>query len=182
MGEEEKVEEGAAPAAGEPKPKGGKGKLIIIIVIILVVLLGGTIGGVIVYNKVLAPSLGLARLFGKGGGEEEKTVHKEEGSKRLGSMYPLPSFVVNLADKGGSRFIKISLQLEMSDILVSEELGNRLPQIQDQVITVLSSKSMADVSNVDGKFKLKTEIMERINQLLVSGSISNIFYTEFVVQ
>ncbi|MFQ5560826.1 MAG: flagellar basal body-associated protein FliL, partial [Nitrospinota bacterium] len=99
-----------------------------------------------------------------------------------GTMFPLPSFIVNLADVGGNRFIKVTFQLELSNGRLAEEITKRLPQVQDQIITVLSSKKMEDVTDADGKFKLKSEIMRRLNQFMTTGAVSNIYYTEFVVQ
>jgi flagellar FliL protein len=50
------------------------------------------------------------------------------------------------------------------------------------VITILSRKSLEGVSTTVGKNMLKEEVMEKINAQLETGSLTNIYFTEFVVQ
>ena len=165
---------------GEPGEKGSGMKILIILIIFLIVLLGVTIGGIITYNKILAPSLGLTPLFGASEkGAEKESIKEEVGS---GTMFPVPPFIVNLADTGGNRFIKVTVQLELGNKEMVAELERKMPKIQDQIITVLSSKKLEEVITADGKFRLKAEMMARMNQFMRTGAISNIYYTEFVVQ
>lgn len=165
-------------------PEKGKGigivKWLIILFVLFMFLIGIAIGGVFLYSKVLAPSLGLPPLFGSAGSDATPQEQKKE--EKIGVVFPLPSFIVNLAGANGERFIKVTMQLEMSNKDLREELTNRLPQIQDHIIIVLSSKKMKEVVSAEGKFKLKETILSRINMMLASGSVKNIYFTEFVVQ
>lgn len=101
---------------------------------------------------------------------------------KFGKMYNLSPIIVNLAESRGTRYLKAQIGLEMSDPVVEEELKERTPQIADLLIDLLSGKSIADLSDRQGKIKLKQEIFERINDLLVTGKILNVYFLDFVIQ
>ena len=173
MAVEEAEEEGQEQ---ESQPKKAKSKLLLIAVIgvLLVALLG--VGGFIVYTQVL----------GGGGSEEAKKeaakVEEMKAAAKLGIVTALDPFIVNLADEAGKRYLKVTMQFELDNEMLNEEISNKMPQIKDSVITVLSSKNTDDLLTVDGKFKLKEQIQTRVNVLLKTGVVKNVYFVEFVIQ
>lgn len=167
MAEEEK-----APEAGAKK--GGKLKLIIILVVALIILGGG---GFLAYKLFLAP---------KGEGEHGAEAAKKEvtaPANEVGMLYPLETFIVNMADNDGSRYLKVTIQLELDKTeKLKEELDKRVPQLRDAILTILSAKTYEEISSAQGKLILKQEILRRLNSLLPFGAITNIYFTEFVSQ
>jgi flagellar FliL protein len=101
-------------------------------------------------------------------------------SKELGTTTAIGQFLVNLAD--GRRFIKVNIVLEVSNDKVVAELTERQPQIRDAIITILRGKDNNQINSNEGVRKLRTEIMNKINQNLIKGKVTNVFFTEFVVQ
>ena len=156
----------------EPKKKGSKK---IILISVLVILLGLAGGGYFVWNKYIAPAVGLD-------GEPSKAVKKVEPKDEIGTMFPLEPFVVNLADSSGKRFLKTTMELELSDEALAEEIKARLPQIKDSILLLLSSKNFNDIYTVHGKIKLREEIIIRVNTFLKHGRVRNVYFTEFVIQ
>jgi flagellar FliL protein len=171
-------------AAGGDHGGGGKKKspLLIIIVLVLVLLLVG--GGAAVYFLVLKKPAAegehaAAEGGGHGGGKSGEKGGKSATS--LGETVELPPFIVNLAGEGG-RYIKVVVVLQVAPVAAKEELASRSPQIKDSVISVLSSKTPDEVLTPEGKLELKLEMVKRINQSLTSGVVTEMFFTEFVVQ
>lgn len=169
----------------EPKKKsGGKMMLIIIIVLILLILVGG----------------GLAAFLLLSGGDEtaqspqqqaaqNAPQRKAQGSSArssnlltIGPMYPMSQFVVNLLSESGSRFLKVSLDIELSGEELSAEMDKKKPAIRDIIIRTLSSKTFEEVSTMKGKERLKDEVVQKLNEILADGQVRNIFFTDFVVQ
>ena len=111
-------------------------------------------------------------------GEESKPVKKVKKSL----MFHLDPFIVNLARSGGSRFLKVSVSLEMSSPEVRLELKKNIQKITDSVLLLLSVKVFEDVYSVQGKFTLKGEITSRVNQFLTKGQIKGTYFTEFIIQ
>lgn len=92
------------------------------------------------------------------------------------------AIIVNLAETNGQRYLKVNLQLEMSAEALREELTARRAQLLDLVISILSSKTIDEVSSTIGRNRLKREIIDKLNAEIVTGKIVNIYFTEFVIQ
>jgi flagellar protein FliL len=167
--EEEKKEDEVKPPEG--KGKSSKMKMIII-VLIAVVALGG--GGFYAWKSGF--------LFGS---KEKKNAHAATPALpkiEVGPSRSMDTFIVNLADPGGKRYLKVKMDLELSDEKLMIELDKRMPQLRDAILTTLSSKAFEDISGQDGKIQLRAEMMAMLNQYLKSGKVKNIYFTEFVVQ
>lgn len=148
----------------EPKKKRSK-NLILIIIVAVAVVVGGT---------------GAFFLLTKSGDKSQKT--KEEAKKEDGVMFALEPFVVNLSDQSGNRFLKVSLQIELSGPQVMESAKLKTPQIRDSIITLLTSKTSDALISPEGKLQLKDEINITANQILGNNSVKNVYLTEFVMQ
>jgi flagellar FliL protein len=99
-----------------------------------------------------------------------------------GHIYKMEPFLVNLADPGQPRYLKLTLQLEINQEKPNEEFEKRQPQLRDAILTILSSRNYRDIMTSEGKAALREEIKGKVNQLLVKVKAQNIFFTEFVIQ
>lgn len=112
----------------------------------------------------------------KGGAEA-----KEDKRPTKSALIALDPFVLNLAEHG--RFLKVSMQLEIADAAQEPLVNEKIPQLRDAIITLVSSKSAESVSSPEGKFQLKDEILLRANQAVGGGvTFKNLYFTEFVMQ
>lgn len=159
------------------RKKGGAKKLIIIAVAVMVLL-----GGAAVALRILAP--GLIPGWGEKAGDQpaDATAAATAVEPGLGELYAMKSFVVNLVDPSGKRYLKITMSLELSAPELKVEVDARLPQFQDAILVLLSSKTFSDISTPAGKAQLRTEIINRCNAYLKTGQIKNVYFSEFVVQ
>ena len=153
---------------GAPNKKGNK--MLIMIIVAVTVVLGA--GGVIGYTL----------MSGKGEHTETEAEKKEEKAKEASVIFALDPFVLNLADHG--RYLKVSIQFEISDESMQDFVKNKTPQLRDTIITLVSSKSLNSISSPEGKFQLKDEVLFRANQILgmEKDIFKNLFFTEFVMQ
>ena len=55
-------------------------------------------------------------------------------------------------------------------------------EIRDGILTLVSSKQLADVTGFEGKALLKDDLRDRVNALLDDGEVKSVLFTEFVVQ
>lgn len=164
----------------EKKPKGNM-VLIIVIALLVVILIGG----------------GAAAFLMLGGSHEEaaptqtqdvKAEKKKSSSKKstdhlaIGPMYPMAQFVVNLLSESGNRFLKVAVDLELSDAKLQPEMDHKKSLIRDIIIRTFSSKTFEEISTLKGKDKLKEEVLDKINENLSDGQVKNIYFTDFVVQ
>ena len=101
---------------------------------------------------------------------------------QLGPLFPLETFIVNLADEERNRYLRITMDLELVAPKDTEKLNQRLPQVRDRILMILPSKRFDEIASVEGKTALRDEIINKLNSLFPRTVITNIFFTEFVVQ
>lgn len=131
----------------------------------------------------------------------EKTLAPGEGI-----MIDTGAKIINLAEPGGRRYIRIDVVLEFApppadpaakpataaesaakttnpavDALTNS-INARLPMINDIVITLLSSKSYDELYTTEGKEKLRIELMDKIQAMMTDDKILGVYFTEFVVE
>ena len=97
-------------------------------------------------------------------------------------MFDLDPFIVNLADVPESRYLKLTVKLELDRPEIAAELSTRIPQVRDTILILLSSKDTAGLRNPQGKFQLRDELTQRVNALLPKSGVRSAYFTEFVVQ
>ena len=128
-------------------------------------------------------------------GAENKTAAKAEGgghgaaaTKEGGAagtaanIFPLEPFIVNIYDGQELRYLKVKVEMEMASPAVKAELDGRLAPIRDAILVLLSSKTMQDIQDIQGKNQLKEDIMAAVNKHIPPGLIAKIYFTDFVVQ
>ncbi len=157
-------------------------KIILIAVLAFAVLFVGAVGGgfYMMWNK-LADLDALVRPEEEEV-EEEVEEEAEDGLSTIGALFPLDTFIVNLADEERKRYLRVTMQIELKEGEPVEILEHRLVQVRDIILMILPTKRFQEIRSVDGKTMLRQEIMVRLNDLLKKEIINNIYFTEFVVQ
>ena len=163
-------------AKEESVESGGKSPMLLVAAAAIVSLL---VGGGGAYFFLRADAQAAANT---GAAAAEPVKKQNSGASFAERLYSLKPFVVNVTGDGYSRYLKIKLDFEMNDAAVKEELEARLPQIRDAVIVLLSSKRLSDITGFEGKALLKDDIRMRVNDLVESGNVESVLFTEFVVQ
>ncbi|MBW1800612.1 MAG: flagellar basal body-associated FliL family protein [Deltaproteobacteria bacterium] len=159
----------------EETEKKSKFPMKIVIIALLVLILSG--GGFFLLKG------GILANISKEGATETSSKGSGRGQKPdIGPTYSLETFIVNLVDPHGKKYLKVKLDLELDREEVREEIDKRLPQFRDTILTMLSSKTFQDISSMEGKLQLRAEIISMLNQYLRSGMISNIYFIDFIVQ
>jgi flagellar FliL protein len=176
MAEEE--EQTPQPAGDESAPAKKKSKLPLIASV--VVLLAG--GGAAAWYLGVLPFGGAKTRHAEATAAVEESAHGGKAEKGPAPILPLETFIANLADEGGSRYLKATFQIEFLGAAVPPDVNGHLPQIRDLLLTLLSSKTFDEVRTAEGKQQLREEIIARINQVLDRDAVKAVYFTEFIVQ
>ena len=136
-------------------------KKILLGILLVVVLVAGVLWGKPVYTRV-------AKLVMPG----PKLV-----------MGAPKEFTANLIDPGMKRYLRVKMTFEYveSKALV-KELDARDPQVRDAIIVVLRSKTVAELVGAEPTEQLRTELVTAINSVLSAGEVTDLYFTEFVIQ
>ena len=107
---------------------------------------------------------------------------KKAASNLPGPVFDLETFIVNLMGDSGRRYLKITIKMELSSEELKTEMTQKMPEVRDNILVLLSSKSYDDVADISGKIRLRAEIINRVNNALTTGEIRKVYFTEFVIQ
>jgi flagellar FliL protein len=58
----------------------------------------------------------------------------------------------------------------------------RQAQIRDLLLSLLGSKTVADIRTVEGKQQLRDEVMARISRVIEEDVVKAVYFAEFIVQ
>lgn len=150
-------------------------KLIYLLVsVVLVITIGLAAGFFMVWSKLSSLNTPANAGTGSEAGQVEAAT--------LGPLFSLDTFIVNLADEKRNRYLRVTMDLELVDAMDTDKLTERLPQVRDSILMILPSKRFVEIASMEGKTALRDEIIAKLNSLYSKEVVSNIFFTEFVVQ
>ena len=128
----------------------------------------------------------------KGHGEAAKGGHgKEEHGKGEGAegggaggafSYDFENVVVNLSGAMGTRYLKTSFTTLSDNPDLKKLIDENKKQLLDVALSVLSTRTMADLEQPGSKNVVRNDLMANFNQALKSDLVSQIYFSEFVVQ
>lgn len=161
--------EAEAGEEGEPKKKS---KLLLIIAPVALLLLGG--GG-----YFAATSMGLLG----GGGENAEMSENAPPPAKPAYYHELPEMVVNLSSKEKrAHYLKMRIALEVSDESVAEAMQPNLPRVLDLFQVYLRELRAQDLEGSQGIYRLKEELLKRINLAVYPSRVNRILFKEIIVQ
>jgi flagellar FliL protein len=98
------------------------------------------------------------------------------------TIWPMEAFIVNISDVSGERYLKLIVQLELSEPEAVAELEQIKPRLRDSILDLLAPKALKELMELSGKQRLREDIAGRVNNMLTRGKVTRVYFTEFVVQ
>jgi len=121
---------------------------------------------------------------GEGGEEEGGPGYERPRSEEVVVIYTqVPTIVVNPRGTEGLRFLSAEVHLGLSDQAVVDHIEgtNQLSRINDTMIQLFTSKTIADVDPSKHE-QLKKEIMTALNAFLGKNAVLEVYFQSFVLQ
>jgi flagellar FliL protein len=150
-------------------------------------------------KKLIVIGVVLLVLLGAGGGGAWWWMHRAEAAEPAGQerkveaaidpsdtgVLGLDPFLVNLADKDSPRFLRATLRLVVGPKKQAAELNEddvAKARIRSSVLELLTEQTSDKVVTPEGKAALKKTIVERSSKILSEGKVTDVLFSEFVVQ
>lgn len=171
--EEEAQADGENEGAGEAEGKAKRGfsKKLLILAPLLLLAVGG--GG-----WIAASSMGLFTP-----GTEVALSEDQPPPPKPAYYHELPEMVVNLSSKETrSQFLKMKIALEVSDESVAQAMQPNLPRVLDLFQIYLRELRAEDLAGSQGIYRLKEELLKRINIAVHPSRVNRILFKEIIVQ
>jgi flagellar basal body-associated protein FliL len=147
------------------------------------ILLFGGIGLALVVLTAVA----MFFVLGSRGGGGKTVMATPVPHFTVGPTYTMQTRVVNLADAGANRYLKITVVLAFSPTLdsqgtVDSRLKAREVVLQDILTTILSNLTTDQLAQSQGKDTLKQALMGKFAPVLNDLHLADIYFPEFVMQ
>ncbi len=97
-------------------------------------------------------------------------------------FYDLPEMTVNLATDGRTTYLKVRIALEVENRDMIEQIQPFLPRILDAFQIYLRELRPADLEGSAGLFRLKEELLRRINLSVYPARVEGVLFKEILVQ
>ncbi|MBA4802360.1 MULTISPECIES: flagellar basal body-associated FliL family protein [Euryhalocaulis] len=179
-------ESGAENEEEAPKKGGLKKKLLLFGLPVVILLLGGA-GAMMLLggggdegesHASAAGEHGEAADDGHGGGDASHGVATAGGEY---VFYELPELLVNInSEDGETKYLKLKLVLELEDEALIETLDARLPRVVDQYQTFLRELRVEDLSGSAGMYRLRHELLRRVNLAVAPAQVNNVLVDEIL--
>jgi len=178
MAEEEHEEtEGAGEGAGGEPAKGSKKKLLIIIGLILLLVVGGVAGAY--FTGLMDPVIAMIT------GRDPKAADAAHADQPAGKavFYDLDEMLVNLNTGGRkSSFLKIRVSLELSKADDVPRIESVMPRVIDNFQTYLRELRIDDLKGSAGMYRLREELLRRVNAASSPAVVKDVLFKEMLVQ
>ncbi|BCW88164.1 hypothetical protein sos41_13020 [Alphaproteobacteria bacterium SO-S41] len=129
---------------------------------------------------------GAAYFFLLSGGEEP--AEGEHGAEHAEAGPPpvfvdLPDMLVNLTAAGGERAVlKLVVALEVKDAEVAAAIDPVMPRVIDNFQVFLRELRVEDLSGSAGMFRLKEELVRRVNLAVAPSEVRDVLFKEMLIQ
>lgn len=160
----------------------------------LFIIIGAAVAVIIVAVVAVLVLGGSKKEAGKEGahGEAKKEEKKAEGGGHGGgaagagggaaNIHPLDPFIVNIYDGQELRYLKVKVEFELAAPEAKAELEGKQAQLKDAILILLTTKTLQDIQDLNGKNQLRDEILAAANKIIPPGKIAKVYFTDFVVQ
>ncbi|HVM59883.1 MAG TPA: flagellar basal body-associated FliL family protein [Verrucomicrobiae bacterium] len=95
---------------------------------------------------------------------------------------PLTKILVNLSGTMGSRYLLTSLTLAGDKQDFADQILNNQAQLIDLASGILSAKTIADLEKPEARTVIRSELKTVFNNALGSGTVKDVYFTEFAIQ
>lgn len=98
------------------------------------------------------------------------------------SIYQLDNLVMNPAGSDGAHFLLLSVALQLKDASSLETLKGRDAELRDAILRLFSRKTTEQISDVAARDELSSELMTVLARMFGDGTVTKIYFPQFVIQ
>ncbi len=161
----------AETEAGEGAASSGGGRRRLIIIAAAAVIAVLAIGGVLYF------------VVGIGKTQPAVATAPVAAAAAPGFIFNLPEMTVNLNTGGqGDAFMKLTVALEVADQKMMTDIQPRMAKVIDAFQIYLRELRPSDLQGSAGIYRLKEELLRRVNVAVAPSHVDGILFKEILVQ
>lgn len=107
--------------------------------------------------------------------------------KKPATFIKLDTFTVNLQSEDHEhRYLLVELAIKVSQTEIVDIVKEKMPEIRNQILLLLSNRSADQISSLEGKRLLSQDIAEAVRQKIdyeiLRDDIKDVLFTSFIIQ
>ena len=163
----------AIAAVAEPPAKRRSGKKLVMLIVLPLLVIGLVAGGLIF--------TGIVKLGGEEHAEGEAPAKPEE--PKTYTFFDLPDLLVNLSSTGKrTNYLKIKVALELAKPEDAAVLQTLAPRVIDNFQIYLRELRVEDLRGSAGLYRLREELLARVNNAAQPARVNDVLFKEMLVQ
>lgn len=137
---------------------------------------------------ILFGAIGIVLLSAIGGGFyfwKKRSTATEAAVTKKAVFFDLPELTTNLASQPGQErpvYLRLKVSLEVADQKTIAEIQPLLPRVMDNFQIFLRELRPADLEGSAGLYRLKEELVRRINAAIYPARVEAILFKDVLVQ
>ena len=160
----------------EKSSGGGSKKLIIIIVAVVLLIIGGVAAAF--FMGLFDSSDSASQTT-----EAEPSSDSKKAASELAFFHDLPDITVNLNSKGRKRSVmKLKISLEVASPDEIPKLQALMPRVIDNFQVYLRELRLDDLKGSAGMYRLREELLMRVNAAITPAKVKAVLFKEMLVQ
>jgi flagellar FliL protein len=115
----------------------------------------------------------------EGGGHGAKEGGAEGASA---PVYTLDNLVLNPAGSDGTRFLLVTISLQVKDAATLEAMKGRDAELRDAVLVTVGNRTVEQLASVAARDSLKAELQAAAKKLFRRNVVRRVYFPQFVIQ
>jgi flagellar FliL protein len=114
---------------------------------------------------------------------QKKVEKKPEGASGL-FIESYPEATINLRTQQGGKnhYASVEVSLVCTTERCVEQLKSVRAKVEDAIQSAVSARSYTELQSLDVKYRIKHEVLGRVNSFLKETAVTEVLFTNFVVQ
>lgn len=154
----------ASPAVVTPPPATGEPRRLLVILTVLALAVAALATGIAVWLVVF------------------QRPRAEAVGKNAPHVFRAGTLVVNITETNGRRYLRTTLELGTASAKDGRRLDEQRTPLLDAAIGVLSARRLEELLDPAKREVLKAELKRQLNAALDGEPVTQVFFTEFVIQ
>jgi flagellar protein FliL len=115
-------------------------------------------------------------------GTTHEPAEQDSIAEHTSEVFVVKDLLVNPAGTNGTRYLLTTVGLEVSTPESLVELEKKEVQVRDLLITILATKTLSELTDLERREAIREEISVKAKSLIKSHQLKSVYFSKFIIQ